>query len=315
MRGRFILGVLLVELTAAPALGQVLAPPSFYPPPPPPFSPPPITPAPVPTVVQHNPRLVHVLLESLQDRNEAVRTSAADALKSLGTSALGPLLEILKGKDDLLRGAAAELLGNMGPDAEPALPTLITILSNKKENPALRAAVARTIALIVGSGPVSGIGRADSGIKQVSYTTQIHTQPANAQLEGRWARKYMVEHKNTGQVVYGDVELTIKPGRMSASITRKEKWGQDKETKVVMGADCALTKNHLLYGVFTSVRATPADLFEDQGESTLPVPFSARLRIDGQRLVLQDLKIFGVPDDDEAVRGMRGTYVKTGNTD
>jgi HEAT repeat protein len=114
-----------------------------------------LPPSPPISVFERNKDLVPALLEAAKDKDTVVQHNVTQALRGLGVDSIPSLIAVLNGKDKDLRTAAAVLLGNMGPQAETAMPSLVRILKNKKEPIELRRAVSRTIALLLGNGPVS----------------------------------------------------------------------------------------------------------------------------------------------------------------
>lgn len=79
---------------------------------------------------------VTALVQSLKDRDVAVRRMAAEGLGRLGgvaQGAVGALVEALGDDDELVRGSVAEALGSMGPAAEAAVPALVTALRDPEE--------------------------------------------------------------------------------------------------------------------------------------------------------------------------------------
>jgi HEAT repeat protein len=73
------------------------------------------------------------LIEALQDKNETVRSKAAEALGYLGDMrAFEPLIEALKDKNDTVRSAAAVALGHLGD--KRAFEPLIKALQDKDDH-------------------------------------------------------------------------------------------------------------------------------------------------------------------------------------
>ena len=92
---------------------------------------------------------VSELIRQLEDEDEVVRVSAADALGTLGPkarSAIPALTKALGHKDERLRWHAARALSVFGPDAKDAVPVLASLL--KDENPLVRAHAAHTLGRI-----------------------------------------------------------------------------------------------------------------------------------------------------------------------
>jgi len=88
------------------------------------------------------------LLPLLQDKSLRVRLHAADALRMLkfkGKPLLPVLDQALKSQDAGVRYEAVSLVADWGKEAEPALDILKGMLTNPKENPSVRRAVAVTM--------------------------------------------------------------------------------------------------------------------------------------------------------------------------
>lgn len=93
-----------------------------------------------------NPDMLHVKAEGGDPAQNTgtYNGSAAGALANIGPSALPPLIHALKDDNPCLRYAASVALGDMGPEARPAVPSLIKILE-KDSDDAVRFQVSRTL--------------------------------------------------------------------------------------------------------------------------------------------------------------------------
>ncbi|CAE7247183.1 unnamed protein product [Symbiodinium pilosum] len=89
------------------------------------------------------------LLQALEDQVEFVRSSAAESLGRMGPAAVEIVPQLLKARedqDDNLRGGAAEALGSIGPVANEAVPQLLKVLEDKDQP--LRGHTAEAVAKI-----------------------------------------------------------------------------------------------------------------------------------------------------------------------
>jgi HEAT repeat protein len=85
------------------------------------------------------------LLDALQDKEAAVRQSAADTLGTLAPTeavVVGALAAALKDDNALVRQSAAEALKHIGPAAQAAVPALTTALHDPSEPVRTMAAAA-----------------------------------------------------------------------------------------------------------------------------------------------------------------------------
>ncbi len=83
-------------------------------------------------------------IEKLQDKDVAVRRSAAMALKQMGAEAkqaVPALIKALQDKDHHVRSRAASTLGKIGPEAEEAISNLIELLQDKNKGVRWYAAI------------------------------------------------------------------------------------------------------------------------------------------------------------------------------
>ncbi|MCI0681367.1 MAG: HEAT repeat domain-containing protein [Gemmataceae bacterium] len=74
------------------------------------------------------------LAPHLRDRNEGIRSTAAEALCSLGARhAVKHVVPLLRDETETIRGAVARALGALGPDATAAVPALIELLDDDSQ--------------------------------------------------------------------------------------------------------------------------------------------------------------------------------------
>jgi HEAT repeat protein len=78
---------------------------------------------------------VNAIVDQLQNENREIRRAAAELLnlctKNATTEAIGGLTSSLEDEDEGVRGWAARTLGEIGPQAAPAIPSLIRLLKDK----------------------------------------------------------------------------------------------------------------------------------------------------------------------------------------
>lgn len=71
------------------------------------------------------------LIEKLTDSDTRIRRDAADALVTIGSSAVPALIDALDNQDKNVRWCAASVLGDIGAEAKPAVPALVDALKDK----------------------------------------------------------------------------------------------------------------------------------------------------------------------------------------
>ena len=95
------------------------------------------------------PTAMPVLIAALRDKDERVRSSAATTLaahRPVTDKALPALLEMLA--SDQHPGTAIDALAAMGPAAKAAVPSLIVLLKDRKQNAQVRASAATALSRI-----------------------------------------------------------------------------------------------------------------------------------------------------------------------
>src|SRR5205814_7974381 len=83
--------------------------------------------------------VVPALLKARASGQEQVAEAAVAALRSLGTTAVAPLVARLGSATAAERASAAEGLGLLGKDARPAVSTLLRLLNDPQMNVKLKA--------------------------------------------------------------------------------------------------------------------------------------------------------------------------------
>jgi HEAT repeat protein len=86
------------------------------------------------------------LLASFKDKE--LCPAAVRAVGRLGKEAVPPLMEGLKGADAATRAGSAEALGRLGPEAKPAVPKLLALRDNPREDSSVRAAAAQALMVL-----------------------------------------------------------------------------------------------------------------------------------------------------------------------
>jgi HEAT repeat protein len=124
-------------------------------------------------------RALKALIPALEDRDEVVRTTAAESLKSAGSLAVAPLIDSLQRGDIHTWVPAVEILGELG-DSRAAEP-LILALNHKSR--ALRAEAAKALGKIKDPRavpPLIGILRDDDhGVRTIAaHSLEAIGEPA-----------------------------------------------------------------------------------------------------------------------------------------
>jgi HEAT repeats len=97
-------------------------------------------------------RAVAALTSALNDKEYKVRSTAAEALVTIGPGPVVPtMIEALKSPEAPIRANAAVVLGAFGPAAKPAIPALGRAL--KDANPRVRELAGEAVNRIMATGP------------------------------------------------------------------------------------------------------------------------------------------------------------------
>ena len=128
---------------------------------------------------------VAALVVALDDEDVTVRSQVADALAQIGAPALPRLIQTLKTGTASSRVAASDALGRMGPEAKSALPELIELVRDGKNNSALRCQATMTIGHIGPEGDaavlvlLNALKGADDTLRSRSALALIAIAPNN----------------------------------------------------------------------------------------------------------------------------------------
>jgi HEAT repeat protein len=77
---------------------------------------------------------ISALLDVFKDSDENIRANASQSVARLGLPALAPLLETLKSASAPIRELAVDALLELGPQAQPAVDSLLALLGSEPES-------------------------------------------------------------------------------------------------------------------------------------------------------------------------------------
>ena len=94
------------------------------------------------------------LIVALNDHDKKVRSSAASALRKIGSGTVPALLSALNDQVEWIRRTAIEILGEFGPEAKEAVPALVAALNDQSKE--VRSSASSTLGKI-GQGAVRAL--------------------------------------------------------------------------------------------------------------------------------------------------------------